>query len=79
MKIKEKNRLTLLKSLKLKEETKPIEDESNNQSKATIIFNEFINKRKALMTKLYDSVDYNNLKFDYVGMNIKILNNFLMQ
>ena len=27
---------------------KPIEDKSNNQSKATIIFNELINKRKHL-------------------------------
>ena len=35
-----------LESLKPKEETKPIEDESNSQSKATIIFNELINKRK---------------------------------
>ena len=56
-----------LENLKPKEETKPIEDKSNNQSKATIIFNELINKRKELMNKLYDSVDYNNLKFEYVG------------
>ena len=35
-----------LESLKPKEETKPIEDESNSQSKTTIIFNELINKRK---------------------------------
>ena len=47
---------------------KPIEDESNNQSKATIIFNELINKRKELMSELYDSVDYDNLKFEYVGL-----------
>ena len=53
--------------MKLKEETKPIEDKSNNQSRATIIFNDLINKRKELMNKLYDSVDYNNLKFEYVG------------
>ena len=56
-----------LKDLKPKEQTKPIEDKSNNQSKATIIFNELINKRKELMSELYDSVDYNNLKFEYVG------------
>ena len=56
-----------LKDLKSKEQTKPIEDKSNNQSKATIIFNELINKRKELMSELYDSVDYNNLKFEYVG------------
>ena len=53
--------------MKPKEETKPIEDESGNKSKATIIFNEPINKRKDLMKELYDKVDYNNLKFEYVG------------
>ena len=53
--------------MKPKEQTKPIEDKSNNQSKATIIFNELINKRKELMSELYDSVDYNSLKFEYVG------------
>ena len=53
--------------MKPKEQTKSTEDKSNNQSKATIIFNELINKRKELMNKLYDSVDYNNLKFEYVG------------
>ena len=62
-----KKQVDALKNLKPKEETKPIEDKSNNQSKATIIFNELINKRKELMNKLYDSVDYNNLKFEYVG------------
>ena len=37
------------------------------------------------MSELYDSVDYNDLKFEYVGsskdvsfMNIKILNIFLI-
>ena len=35
-----------LKDLKPKEQTKPIEDKSNNQSKAAIIFNDLINKRK---------------------------------
>ena len=53
--------------MKPKEETKPIDNKSNNQSKATIIFNELINKRKALTKELYDSVTYNNLKFEYVG------------
>ena len=53
--------------MKPKEETKPIEDKPNNQSRARIIFNELINKRKELMSKLYDSVDYNNLKFEYVS------------
>ena len=56
-----------LKDLKPKEQAKPIEDKSNNQSKATIIFNELINKRKELMSELYDSVDYNNLNFEHVG------------
>ena len=35
-----------LKDLKPKEQTKPVKDKSNNQSKATIIFNALINKRK---------------------------------
>ena len=52
-----------LKDLKPKEQTKPIEDKSNNQPKATIIFNE----RKKIMSKLYENVDYNNIKFEYVG------------
>ena len=56
-----------LEKLKAKyEERKPIEGTPNNQSKARIIFNELINKRKKLMTKLHDSVDYNNLKFEYM-------------
>ena len=46
-----------LKDLKPKEQTKPIEDKSNNQSKATITFNDLINKRKQIMSELYDSVD----------------------
>ena len=53
--------------MKPKEETKPIEDKLNNQSRAIIIFNELISKRKETMNKLYDSVDYNNLNFEYVG------------
>ena len=53
--------------MKLKEQTKPIEDKSNNQSKATIIFDNLINKRKKVMQELHDSVDYNNLKSEYVG------------
>ena len=55
-----------LEKLKTKE-IKPIEDKPNNQLKAATIFNELISKRKELMNKLYDSVDYNNLKFEYVG------------
>ena len=61
-----KKQVDALESLKPKEETKPIEDKPNNQSRAAIIFNDLINKRKELMNKLYDSVDYNNLKFEYM-------------
>ena len=53
--------------MKPKEETKPIEDKSDSQSRATIIFNESINETKKIMSDLYDSVDYNNLKIQYVG------------
>ena len=62
-----KKQVDALKSLKPKEEKKPIEDKSNNKSKAAIIFNELINKRKDLMKELHDKVDYKNLKFEYVG------------
>ena len=48
-------------------EIKPIEVTSNNQSRAAIIFNDLFNKIKELMNKIYDSVDYNNLKFEYVS------------
>ena len=56
-----------LESLKLNKQTKPIEDKSNNQSKATVMFNDLINKRKKKLSELHDSVDYNNLKFEYIG------------
>ena len=69
MKIKVKKQVDALENLKPKEQTKPIEDKSNNQSKAAIIFNELINKRKQIMSELYDCVDYNNLKFEYVSKN----------
>ena len=62
-----KKQVDALENLKLKEETKPIKDTPNNQSRATIIFNDLINKRKELMSELYDSVDYNNLNFEYIG------------
>ena len=62
-----KKQVDALENLKPKEETKPIKDTSNNQSRATIIFNDLINKRKELMSKLYDSVDYKDLKFEYIG------------
>ena len=41
-----KKQVKALEYLKAKEKTKPIADKSNNQSKATIIFNHLINKRK---------------------------------
>ena len=53
--------------MKLEEQKKAVEDKSNNSSKAKIIYDDLINKRKELMSELYDSVDYNNLKFEYVG------------
>ena len=37
-----------------------------NQTSAAI-FNELIDERKKIMSELYDSVDYNNLKFEYAG------------
>ena len=39
-----------LENLKPKEETKVIQDKSNNKSEATIIFNERINERKKIMS-----------------------------
>ena len=53
--------------MKPKEQTKLIEDKSNNQSKATIIFDNLISKRKKIMSELHDSVDHNDLKFKYVS------------
>ena len=60
-----KKQVDALESFKPKEETKPIKDTPNNQSRATIIFN----KRKELITKLYRSVDHKDLKFEYIGPN----------
>ena len=62
-----KKQVDALENLKIKEERKPIEDKSNNQPRATSVFNELINKRKEFIKELYDSVDYNNLKSEYVG------------
>ena len=55
-----------LKDLKPREQIQPTEGKSTNESKATIVFNYLINKRKNKMNELYDNVDYNNLKFEYV-------------
>ena len=62
----EKKQVDALEKLK-PDETKPIKDVRNNQSKATTIFNDLINKRKKLIGELYNSVDYNNLNVEYVG------------
>ena len=62
-----KKQVDVSEKLKPKEETKPIEDKPINQSRARIILNDLINKRKELMTKFHDSVDYNNLYFKYVS------------
>ena len=62
-----KKQVDALEKLKPKEVTKSIEGTPNNQSRARIIFNELIIKRKELMNKLYDTVDCNNLKFEYVS------------
>ena len=67
--------IAALKYLKPKQQTKAIEDKSNNQSKATAIFNERINKRKELMSELYDSADYNNLGIIYEYRDSKELFN----
>ena len=52
--------------MKPKKETKPIGGKPNNKSRASIIFNELISKRKGLMKELYDRVNYNNLKCNFV-------------
>ena len=51
-----------LKGLKPKEQIKPIEGKSNNQSKIKTIFNDLISKRKSIMNGLYEGVDYNYFK-----------------
>ena len=61
------NHVEALKNLKPKEQTKAIEGKSNNQSKATNIFNDLIKERKSIMNKLYESVDMNKLYFKYEG------------
>ena len=56
-----------LKDLKTKEQIKAIEGKFNNQSRAAIIFNDLISKRKSIMNDLYEIVDKNKLKFEYIG------------
>ena len=62
-----KKQVDALKILKPKKQTKPNEDKSNNRSKAATIFDDFVNKGKEVTSELHDSVDYNNLNFEYVG------------
>ena len=62
-----KKQIDALETLKSKEQTKPIENKSNNKSKAASIFDSLINKRKRLMKELFDNVDHNNSKFEFVG------------
>ena len=50
-----KKQVDALENLKPKEQIKPIEDKSNNQLRATIIFKDLISKRKK-MSGLYDNV-----------------------
>ena len=64
-----KNQVEALEDLKPKEQTEAIESKCNNQSKTKTktMFNDLSSTKKSVMNKLYQSVDYNNLKFDYVG------------
>ena len=62
-----KKQVDALEKSKPEEQKKTIEDKSNNSSKARIIFDDLTIKRKELMSQLYDSVDYDNLNFGYVG------------
>ena len=62
-----KKQVDALEKSKPEEQKKTIQDKSNNSSKARIIFDDLTIKRKELMSQLYDSVDYDNLNFGYVG------------
>ena len=65
-----KKQVDAVKKLKPKEKTKPIEDKCN-ESKATKLLLLYLmillTKQKKIMSELYDSVDYNNVKFEYIG------------
>ena len=60
-----KKQVDALENLKLKEETKPIENKPNNRSRVTLYLMMLLTKEK-IMRELHDSVDYNNLNFEYV-------------
>ena len=46
-----------LENLKPEEQTKMIEDKSNNKSKASVIFSDLINKTRKIMSELHGSID----------------------
>ena len=54
MKIKGKKQVDALKDLKPKEQTKPIEGKSNNQSKIETIFDDLISKKKDSVNEFYE-------------------------
>ena len=56
-----------LENLKPKEETRPIENNLIINEKLKLYLINLLKKEKKMMNELYDSVDYNNLKFEYVG------------
>ena len=75
-----------LENLKPKEETRPIENNLIINEKLKLYLINLLKKEKKMMNELYDSVDYNNLKFEYVGTTkdvnfyeYMILKIFLMQ
>ena len=67
LKIKGQKQVEALKDLKPKEKIEASEGKSNNQPRTKIIFNDLVSKRKSIMNEFYESVDYNNLKFEYEG------------
>ena len=42
-------------------------EEKNSLQRSTISESDLFSERKKIMSELYDSVEYNNLKFEYVG------------
>ena len=59
--------------LKPKEQTKSTEGKFNNQSIATTIFNNLLNKRKNVTNQLYKAVVKNKLYFEYEGLTKKVI------
>ena len=58
---KEKKQIEALENLKPKEHTKTIKDK---HSRATIIFNDLINKKSILMNEFHESFDKKKLYFE---------------